>query len=962
LLLSWALASLPLRAQTEWEGRTVVSVRQQSPDPAEELLDSATFQQLVTQQAGQPYSGQQIRESMERLYGTGRFSGISVDATETPQGVAVYFLTQGRYFVGIVRVLGADAPPTEAELQSASDLRLGYPYAEQDIPAVVERLRRVLEDDGYFQARITHRTERHPERQQVDVYFDVETGERASLGEVTITGAPALPPAEVLAAAEWEAGDDFTSERIQAGLSRVRQLYRERNYLEASAQESERHYHPDTNRADLALAIDAGAPVEIAVLGAQVSQSTLDDLLPIYQEGALDEDLLREGERNLRDYLESQGYFQVEVTHRRSTTQTGSSRLEYVVNPGPRQHLSGIEISGNRYFQTAVLRERLRMEPARWRLPYGRFSRGLLEQDAAAIRALYLSNGFSEVEVETTLEPAGSQGGIIARVAVEEGPQSVIGSFTLTGQQAFSEDALLAYVNASEGQPYSASMVATDRNNLLTLYWDSGYPSARFDWQADRAEGGFVNLRYSIDEGAPEFVRHIFVGGLEHTRVGVVNRQVRLASGEPLRQSGLLETQRRLYELGVFSRVEVGVQNPRAPETQRNVLVYAEEARRYTMKLGLGAQVGRFGRESAQGDTRFSPDVSLDITRLNVGGRPHTASLRSRVSLLQKRVALGYNAPRVNNREWLNAGIQASFDQTRDVNTFSAKRWEGSLQFEAKRSTITTWLARYAFRRVTLDSNSLQISPDEIPLQSQPVLVGMLGLTWLRDTRDLPANPRQGLFWTADFGIAAKQFGSEASFVRGLVQNSSYHPLGRSLLLARSTQFGVATPFGKARIVTVEGEEDGAAPREIAIRDIPLPERFFAGGGGSHRGFGANQAGPRDLVTGFAIGGNAVLVNSLELRFPVWRNVAGVLFHDAGNVYSSIRRLTFRTRQSNPTDFDYLSHGVGLGVRYQTPVAPVRFDVGYNLNPPRFVTVTDGAAVEQTLRRWQFLFSIGQTF
>jgi outer membrane protein assembly factor BamA len=345
-----------------------------------------------------------------------------------------------------------------------------------------------------------------------------------------------------------------------------------------------------------------------------------------------------------------------------------------------------------------------------------------------------------------------------------------------------------------------------------------------------------------------------------------------------------------------------------------------------------------------------------------VGGRPHTASLRSRYSVLQKRVALGYSAPRFNNYEWLNANIQASFDQTRDVNTFSAKRWEGSLQFEAKRSRVTTWLARYAFRRVTLDENSLRVSGDQIPLQSQPVLVGLLGLSWLRDTRDLPTNAREGLFTSADFAVAAKQFGSEASFTRSLVQNSSYHPLGRRVLLARTTQFGVETLFGKPRIITVGGDDEDAPPRQVEVREIPLPERFFAGGGNSHRGFAFNQAGPRDPVTGFAIGGNALLLNTIELRVPVWRNIIGVLLHDGGNVYTSLRKLSFRIRQRNTADFDYMSHAVGLGVRYQTPVAPVRFDVGYNLNPPRFATLTDGVPSEQKLRRWQFLFSIGQTF
>ncbi|HWP86039.1 MAG TPA: BamA/TamA family outer membrane protein, partial [Terriglobia bacterium] len=321
---------------------------------------------------------------------------------------------------------------------------------------------------------------------------------------------------------------------------------------------------------------------------------------------------------------------------------------------------------------------------------------------------------------------------------------------------------------------------------------------------------------------------------------------------------------------------------------------------------------------------------------------------------------LGYTAPRLNNYEWLNGSVLAIFDDTRDVRTFASRRWEGTLQFETKRPRATTVLYRYTFRRVTV--SDLNIAPQDLPLQSQPVLVGLVGVSWIRDTRDVPTNAREGFFTSVDLAVAAKQFGSEASFVRGLVQNSSYHRFGPGVVLARSTQFGLESPFGEERTVTLRPEESETPEQVLATNAIPLPERFFAGGGASHRGFGLNQAGPRDPVTGFAVGGNALLLNSVELRFPVWGNVSGVLFHDAGNVYSSIRAFSLRQHQRSLDDFNYVSHGVGLGFRYNTAVAPVRFDVGYNLNPPRFLVQTDQGPAPRNLSRWQFLFSIGQTF
>ena len=161
---------------------------------------------------------------------------------------------------------------------------------------------------------------------------------------------------------------------------------------------------------------------------------------------------------------------------------------------------------------------------------------------------------------------------------------------------------------------------------------------------------------------------------------------------------------------------------------------------------------------------------------------------------------------------------------------------------------------------------------------------------------------------------------------------------------------------------------------------IPLSERFFFGGANSHRGFPINQAGPRDPVTGFPIGGGAVLLNSVELRFPIiGQDIGGVLFHDAGNAYSRPGRISFRAKQEPIMvdgqiaghEFDYMVHAVGFGLRYRTPIGPMRIDLGYSVNPPRFIgfegtreelLTNRGMLTRQRISHFQFHFSLGQTF
>jgi outer membrane protein assembly factor BamA len=288
------------------------------------------------------------------------------------------------------------------------------------------------------------------------------------------------------------------------------------------------------------------------------------------------------------------------------------------------------------------------------------------------------------------------------------------------------------------------------------------------------------------------------------------------------------------------------------------------------------------------------------------------------------------------------------------------------VQLSQRVSKATTLLYRYAYRRVSV--STLKISPLLIPLLSQPVRLGLVSANLIQDRRDDPLDPHRGIYNTVDVGLADRIFGSQRNFWRFLARNSTYHPIGKNFVFARNTEFGDIHAFN------FSGDPLDA---------IPLPERFFAGGVGSNRGFPEFQSGPRDPNTGFPIGGNALLFNQTELRFPlIGDNIGGVLFHDMGNTYSSLENVSFRVNQRDLTDFDYMVHAVGFGVRYRTPIGPLRLDLAYSINPPSFFgfqgsqqdLINAGVApcaprpgmpsqcTVQSISHFQFFFSIGQSF
>jgi outer membrane protein assembly complex protein YaeT len=557
-------------------------------------------------------------------------------------------------------------------------------------------------------------------------------------------------------------------------------------------------------------------------------------------------------------------------------------------------------------------------------------------------------------------------------IKIEEGPQTLVSALTIAGTQVLGEAQLRPLLTTLEGQPYSETNVAQDRDTILNYYFNHGFPDASFTASAKPVEGDATRetVHYVIQEGPQVFVDRIVDSGLHYTKPGVVRRQFQIQPREPLSQARMLDTQRRLYDLGVFNAVNMAVQNPEGQARYKDVFLQFEEARRWNFTYGFGLEVqsGAFGaRQIPQGTPGVSPRVSFEVTRLNFGGRAHTLSFSSHVGRLEQRALAIYDAPRFLATDYLRLTLSAYYDNSLDVRTFTSQRLEGSVQLEQIVSRATSLLYRLTYRRVR--ATDLVISPSLVPLFSQPVRVGMPSLTYIRDRRDDPIDTHNGNYNTFDAGIAARVFGSEATFGRFLGQNTTYHPFHkRRWVFARNLRVGLAQTFG---------------PTDL----LPLPERFFAGGGNSLRGFAINQAGPRDLTTGEPLGGNAMLVNSFELRTPTvalpWlgNNMGFVIFHDAGNVFATPHDLfnsLAKWSQPHPglctqagtakqCDFNYISHAVGAGIRYRTPIGPARLDFGYNFNPPVFGVYPDASNNfapfhSETAKHFNFIFSIGQTF
>jgi outer membrane protein insertion porin family len=992
----------------------------------------------INVEIGKPLDRTKVAQSLRLLYKTGDYSDLRAVVTTVPGGVRLDFVARENLFFNQVLIDGLLPPPSEASAVAATQLNLGQTYRAELVDEAADRLRDTLHQEGLYTAEIKTQTVPHPETHQMDVIFHIKPGPRARVGKIQLKNDTQYPDGEILKRLKMKPGRPITSARLQSGTDRIRKYLVKKGNLIARAVVRRGTYDATTNTLPLDLEVSQGPGVKLQVVGAKFSKGELKRLVPVYQEGAVDADLLEEGKRNMRERLERQGYFDSTVDYT-TETQTAASNpngwkgteevITYHVVRGDKHRLVSIDIVGNQYFSDELLHGRLQIYKAAF-ASQGRFSRRLVESDAQSIRALYQANGFLEAKVDAvTLDNyKGKTGDLAIRFDIQEGQQTRVASLNIEGVHAFKVEELLGDVASTPGQPYSDFNVATDRDVILALYFNEGFPDANFTSKADRVapetnteKGGGqerhgantppaenekpsgknkdhskavipqappVKLTYHIEEGPQTMVRRILYSGYEHTHANVIHREVQVKEHEPLREGQVVETQRRLYNLGVFNRVTIEPQNPTGTDRDKDLVVLVEEAKRYTLAYGGGFEVQRLASTSnpVGGEVQAAPRGIFEISKLNLTGRADSLSLKVRGSTIEDRALLTYSDPNTFGHKDLSVQAIAYTEKTQDINTFTATRYEGSLQLTDQVTPRTTLIFRYVFRKVLVSNIADTINPVAIPLFEQPTLVSQFGVTWVHDRRDNPADATRGSYNSADFGVADSHIGSSASFLRFYYQNSTYHRIKRRFSFARSIRIGGLIPYRDTVSLTFPLPTTPPLPTVI-----PLPERFFAGGGTSLRGFALNQAGPRDSVTGFPVGGQALLVLNQEFRFPMHlpyfgTSLGGTLFYDGGNVYSRLSRISFRSSTPAPTfntsdpanafcvtncsnELNYFAHTVGFGFRYATPVGPIRIDLGYQINRPTFVipcTTLTGAVPTchkaGRLPGFQIFFNLGPSF
>jgi outer membrane protein insertion porin family len=968
----WLCAQTPSQ-QVSYEGQMVGSVEL----VADPRINLDAFRGLVEQKAGEPYSNQKVQASISALQKTERFNKVEVKAKPDPGGLQVSFVLEPAFYIGILQFPGAVKVFSYTRLLQVANLPDENLYDKTQIPKSEAALLKFFEDNGYFRATVQADTQLNEPNQLANITFNVNLGKRARIGEVQIQGPSPQENARLLHSvrslramltrSSLKPGRPYSPARIQAATRLLKKHLAAEHRLASVVQVLPPQYHPEHNRADLTINVQPGPVVMVRMNGARlsiipfVSGRRERQLIPIYEEGAIDRDLVNEGQRNLINYFQEKGYFDVQV---KTVFQKQPDKISllYEIEKGRKHRVDDISFRGNRNLSDDNLRSHLAIQQHHF-LSRGRFSQKLLQKSVSDIEALYRDSGYEDVKV--TPEVIDHEPEIDVTFQINEGPQTVVDALNVEGNQNIALDQLHASEGFSlrSGAPFSPRRMADDRSHILAAYLDRGYLNAEVNASINRHadDPHQVDVTYKVTENQQVHVSQVVYLGQKRTRKSLIAKTVGIGPEAPLSQGKLLEAESELYNLGVFDWSSVGPRRPITTQEDEEALVKVHESKRNAITYGFGLEISRRGGNIPSGTlavpglptlglgkakivpsekTFVSPRGSVEFTRRNLRGLGETGAISVLLARLDQRLIATYTDPHFRGSKWKSL-FSLSGERTTENPLFTARLGDASWQLERiiNRAKTTTAQFRYHYQQTNL---SQVLVPQIVLPEDQHVRLSGFSAALIHDTRDKPLDAHNGRYATLNISTDPKVLGSSAGFAKLFGQYAHYRPV-HGIVWANSIRLGLTEAFGTSH--------------------VPTSERFFSGGGTSLRGFPTDSAGPQRTVTVCSnpadkstcdfirvpVGGNQLFILNSELRIPlplqippiIKEGLGLVLFYDGGNVYHAINFRSFVNDYTN---------SVGIGLRYNTPIGPVRFDVGRNLNPISGIKAT------------QFFITLGQAF
>lgn len=843
---------------------------------------------FIPLEEGETFSLNRVTESIRQIYRTGLFSDIQVEKEGEDRVILTFLLTRKLQIRRIDFVSGAEIPRKRL-IDGLYALRENGTFSEDNLDRAVEEIRRILTQEGFFQAKIDPQVEKDSAAPLVDVEFRIQSAKQYFVDKIEFTGDLVQSEEALRKIMNTKEEKRFIPAELDQDLEKLRQSYQAMDYRRAEVKVVEQKFDDATGYVSLLLLVLPQERIEIQVQGADVP---LDLLRPIWEAQIFEEWGLSEGEAKIIRYMRGKGYIFVAVD---SSVQHEDNlmRIIHKVTPGQRYKIQAISFEGLGYFGPDQLRQNLLTNQG---FPLFRNVDGArLFELPREIELFYKSHGFSDTRAELNFEKDGQKLKPILRV--QEGEQQKVESVSIIGANLIPENILLEQISSVPDGPFFQPDIQKDIEELNRYYMNEGVRGTEIIAAVQQVQPNLFSVRFEVHEGQKIQIANVVVTGNRATRKNTITRELQLGEGDYARYDDIRETKRRLERLGIFTEVhieEIPISSDRA-----NLLVRVSEGARNYASLGLGMESKSQPRTFAVWNNEYRPRGTAEYIRYNVFGLAAQASLVGQLSLRERRGVFSWRQPYffgLPMETYLNFWLERE-----ERTSFTYEGTGASLTTVKKisRKENMDFMTTLRFARRTL--LEFEFSESEIDRKFYPFSTTSISGSYIWERRDDPFNPTQGFFFSSSLEWAFPYFKAESDFVKSFNKIQYYVSVFPGFTLASTLRLGLA----KGR--------------------VPIHERFFAGGSNSFRGTEFDELGPKDPESRKPVGGKALLLFNFELTFPIlasFKDLYGVVFYDKGNVFDRRKQVSLAGMRD----------ALGFGLRYRTPLGPVRLELGWNLD------------------------------
>ena len=615
----------------------------------------------------------------------------------------------------------------------------------------------------------------------------------------------------------------------------------------------------------------------------------------------LDYNQLKEDVEGIKNEYQKRGYSDAEVNYNVDVDDTTKKvKVTFLIKENLRVRIKRVYIEGNDHISRGRI---IRVMKTRYAKLFhaGFFKEGEFHDDLDRIKILYTTEGFPDTKVDSRIE-FDDKGFMYIHILVEEGQRYVVGNVNISGNADFTKEDLMAKLEeAIPGEFFSEVALQEDLFNLRTFYLSRGYLFVQIKESTSvDPRTGNVDISYTITENEVVYVERIEVRGNTKTKDKVIRREIRLNPGDKFDGEKLRRSKERLDNLGFFEEV-VFDNEPGTRANSENLIVDVKETQTGSFSFGGGYStvdqlIGFFEIEQKNFDFTNFPYFT---------GAGQDLTFRTELGSVIEDFQLSFTEPWFFDRP-----LSFGFDLYRKVHDkesdigygYSEKKVGGDLRLGKEFSEYIKGRAVLRLEEITISEVEETASSDlkkEVGTNNLRSLE--LGLT--RDTRDSIFNPTKGTVLSGSCEFTGGLLGGDKDFMKLFGLLSQYYGFWEKSVVEFRVRSGWLLTYGDTD-------------------DIPIFQRFYAGGADSIRGYNERKVGPIDDLTEDPIGGESLLVCNLEYTYALMDFLKVAAFFDTGNVWRKVEDFGAGGFKS----------GIGFGLRINTPIGPVKLDYGFPLN------------------------------